>query len=76
MEIVHPSFNRIETHTLPHHVLTTFTTHVKWRLVSHLTTTHPFALDHFERFFVLEITFADFEFVWVEVFRTVVTVSP
>lgn len=75
MKITYPCFDSIETHSLGDHVLTTFTTNVKWRLIPDFSTAHSLPFDYFERLLLGKLAFLGWYFFGIVVFGYVEVIS-
>ena len=74
VEVVDPGFHGVESDSFGYHVLATLASNMEGSLVSYFASSNSFSFDYFERFFMLEVTFSDFHFVGVKVFRSIVAV--
>lgn len=68
MKITYPCLNCIETDSLGNHIFTTFTSYMKWSLVSDFSASHSLSFNNFERLFFSKLAFLRWYFFGIVVF--------
>lgn len=68
MKITDPCFDCVESNSLGNHIFTTFTSYMKWSLVSDFSASHSLSFDNFERFFFSKLAFLGWYFFWIVIF--------
>lgn len=71
MKVIYPCFNWVETNSFSNHVVTAFTSNMKWSLISNFTSTNSFPFNNNKRFFLWVIAFSRYYFCRIEVFWSV-----